>query len=55
MRATLESHLDDAFYGLILYGVGIAQALFGTVLLYMAAEKVIGPEGGALLWTQIFH
>src|SRR5204862_3677527 len=31
----------------------IAQALFGTVLLYMAAEKVIGAQGGALLWTQL--
>ena len=26
--------------------VGIAQALFGTILLYFAAEKVLGAEGG---------
>jgi hydrogenase-4 component F len=34
--------------------VGIALALFGTVLLYMAAEKVLGAEGGALLWTNLY-
>lgn len=45
--------LEAAWKYFILCGVGIAQALFGTVLLYMAAEKVIGPEGGALLWTSL--
>jgi len=45
--------LEAAWKYFILCGVGIAQALFGTVLLFMAAEKVIGPEGGALLWTQL--
>ncbi|MBK6451427.1 MAG: hydrogenase 4 subunit F [Proteobacteria bacterium] len=40
--------------GLILCGVGIAQALFGTILLYFAAEKVLGAEGvSALLWTHL--
>ena len=34
--------LEAAWKYFILCGVGIAQALFGTVLLYMAAEKVIG-------------
>jgi len=34
--------------------VGIAQALFGTILLYFAAEKVLGAEGvTALLWTHL--
>ena len=33
--------------------VGIAQALFGTILLYLAAEKVLGPGGNALLWTHL--
>src|SRR5262245_56956598 len=38
----------------ILCGVGIAQALFGTILLYFAAEKVLGGEGmSALLWTHL--
>jgi hydrogenase-4 component F len=45
--------LEAAWKYFILCGVGIAQALFGTVLLYMAAEKVLGPHGGALLWTQL--
>jgi hydrogenase-4 component F len=45
--------LEAAWKYFILCGVGIAQALFGTVLLYMAAAKVIGPEGGALLWTHL--
>ena len=45
--------LEAAWKYFILCGVGIAQALFGTVLLYMAAEKVVGAEGGALLWTSL--
>ena len=45
--------LEAAWKYFILCGVGIAQALFGTVLLYMAAERVLGPEGGALLWTHL--
>jgi hydrogenase-4 component F len=45
--------LEAAWKYFILCGVGIAQALFGTILLYFAAEKVIGAEGGALLWTQL--
>ncbi|MFO1288520.1 MAG: hydrogenase 4 subunit F [Rubrivivax sp.] len=45
--------LEAAWKYFILCGVGIAQALFGTVMLYMAAEKVLGSEGGALLWTQL--
>jgi len=35
----------------ILCGVGIAQALFGTVLIYFAAEKVLPDEEGSLLWS----
>lgn len=37
----------------ILCGVGIAQALFGTILLYLAAERVLGGGGTALLWTHL--
>jgi hydrogenase-4 component F len=33
--------------------VGIAQALFGTILLFFAAEKLLGAGGGALLWTEL--
>ena len=45
--------LEAAWKYFILCGVGIAQALFGTVLLYMAAEKVLGGDSGALLWTNL--
>ncbi len=45
--------LEAAWKYFILCGVGIAQALFGTVLLYMAAEKVLGGEGATLLWTNL--
>jgi hydrogenase-4 component F len=45
--------LEAAWKYFILCGVGIAQALFGTILLYMAAEKVLGPEHATLLWTSL--
>ncbi len=45
--------LEAAWKYFILCGVGIAQALFGTVLLYFAAEKVLGAGGNALLWTHL--
>jgi hydrogenase-4 component F len=45
--------LEAAWKYFILCGVGIAQALFGTILLYFAAEKVIDIPGHALLWTQL--
>ena len=35
----------------ILCGVGIAQALFGTVLIYFAAERALPGRDDALLWT----
>src|SRR4051794_34799318 len=45
--------LEAAWKYFILCGVGLAQALFGTILLYFAAEKVLGAGGGALLWTEL--
>jgi hydrogenase-4 component F len=45
--------IEAAWKYFVLCGVGIAQALFGTILLYFAAEKVLGIEGGALLWTEL--
>ncbi len=46
--------LEAGWKYFILCGVGIAQALFGTILLYFAAEKVLGAEGStALLWTRL--
>ncbi len=49
-RASLEA----AWKYFILCGVGIAQALFGTILLYFAAEQHLGQKGmTALLWTHL--
>ncbi|NMG77007.1 hydrogenase 4 subunit F [Aromatoleum diolicum] len=45
--------LEAAWKYFILCGVGIAQALFGTILLYMAAERAIGGGDSALLWTHL--
>jgi len=46
--------LEAGWKYFILCGVGIAQALFGTILLYFAAEKALGAAGaGALLWTHL--
>jgi hydrogenase-4 component F len=47
------SAIEAAWKYFILCGVGIALALFGTVLLYFAAEKVLGEGGDALLWTNL--
>jgi len=46
--------LEAGWKYFILCSVGIAQALFGTILLYFAAEKILGAEGvSALLWTHL--
>jgi hydrogenase-4 component F len=45
--------LEAAWKYFILCGVGIAQALFGTVLLYMAAERAGAGADGGLLWTHL--
>ncbi len=45
--------VEAAWKYFILCGVGIAQALFGTILLYLAAERVLGAGGSALLWTHL--
>ena len=43
--------LEAAWKYFILGSVGIALALFGTILVYMAARPVIGEGGGAMVWT----
>ncbi len=49
-RASIEA----AWKYFILCGVGIALALFGTILLYFAAERLLGAKGmSALLWTHL--
>jgi hydrogenase-4 component F len=46
--------IEAAWKYFILCGVGIALALFGTILLYVAAERQLGGEGmSALLWTHL--
>jgi hydrogenase-4 component F len=46
--------IEAAWKYFILCGVGIAQALFGTILVYFAAERVLGSGGNALLWTHLY-
>ena len=45
--------LEAAWKYFILCGVGIAQALFGTILLYMAADRIIPDGVDALLWSNL--
>src|SRR5512142_3422948 len=43
--------LEAAWKYFILGSVGIALALFGTILVYMAARPVIGEGTAAMVWT----
>ena len=43
--------LEAAWKNFILGSVGIALALFGTILIYMAARPVIGEGPDAMVWT----
>src|SRR5208282_5322142 len=47
---TRES-IEAAWKYFILASVGIALALFGTVLVYMAAQPVIGEGLASMVWT----
>ncbi len=49
------SSIEAAWKYFILCGVGIALALFGTVLLYFASESIFGEGEGALLWTNLYN
>ncbi|MEX2130720.1 MAG: hydrogenase 4 subunit F [Pseudohongiellaceae bacterium] len=51
---TRES-IEAAWKYFILCGVGIAQALFGTVLLYFAASRVVPDPDQALQWTVLYE
>jgi hydrogenase-4 component F len=46
--------VEAAWKYFILCGVGIAQALFGTVLLFFAAERVAPTRDDALLWNVLY-
>jgi hydrogenase-4 component F len=45
--------LEAAWKYFILCGVGIALALFGTILLYLAAQPVLGEGMAAMTWTAL--
>jgi hydrogenase-4 component F len=45
--------LEAAWKYFILGSVGIALALFGTILVYMAARPVIGEGQYAMVWTEL--
>jgi len=46
-----EAALEAAWKYFILGSVGIAFALFGTILVYMAARPVVGEGPDAMVWT----
>ena len=45
--------LEAAWKYFILGSVGIALALFGTILVYMAAQPVLGEGANAMIWTRL--
>lgn len=45
--------LEAAWKYFILGSVGIALALFGTILVYMAAHPVVGPGRDAMVWSTL--
>jgi hydrogenase-4 component F len=47
--------LEAAWKYFILGSVGIALALFGTILVYTAARPVIGTGLGAMAWTELIR
>ena len=47
--------LEAAWKYFILGSVGIAFALFGTILVYMAAQPVVGEGTNGMVWTLLVH
>ena len=45
--------IEAAWKYFILCGVGIALALFGTILMYLAAQPVMGPGLDAMAWVKL--
>src|SRR5437667_58338 len=45
--------LEAAWKYFILGSVGIALALFGTILIYMAGRPVMGEGADAMVWTSL--
>ncbi len=48
-----QAAIEAAWKYFILGSVGIALALFGTILIYMAAQPVVGEGVPAMLWTTL--
>jgi len=48
-----SASLEAAWKYFILGSVGIALALFGTILVYLAAEPVLGEGQPAMVWTKL--
>ncbi len=47
--------IEAAWKYFILGSVGIALALFGTILVYMAARPVVGEGVQGMLWTSLIQ
>ncbi|MEX2649348.1 MAG: hydrogenase 4 subunit F [Alphaproteobacteria bacterium] len=47
--------LEAAWKYFILGSIGIAFALFGTILVYMAAQPVVGAGRGGMIWTVLIE
>ena len=45
--------LEAAWKYFILGSVGIALALFGTILVYLAAQPVLGEGSASMIWTEL--
>lgn len=48
-----EAAVEASWKYFIICGVGIALALFGTIVLYLAAQAVLGPGLEAMSWTAL--
>ncbi|HRQ65242.1 MAG TPA: hydrogenase 4 subunit F [Xanthomonadaceae bacterium] len=57
MVGIYRSHeaLEAAWKYFILGSVGIALALFGTILVYMAAQPVVGEGSAGMVWTVLME
>ena len=47
--------LEAGWKYIILSSVGIALALFGTILVYYSSEQVLGVSGEALRWSELYR
>jgi hydrogenase-4 component F len=50
-----KAALEAGWKYIILSSVGIALALFGTILVYYASEHVLGISSDALRWSQLYQ